>query len=62
VVYRPKKNGHPANSYVAVKKFKNTPMHQIGDPLFSNPVKENILRVRVRPMLMGRQIGFFTAL
>ncbi len=30
-------------------------MHEIGNPVFSNPVKESMLRIRVRPMLMGLQ-------
>jgi hypothetical protein len=37
-------------------KIQNTPMRQIGNPVFSNPVKENILTVSVRPMLMGLQL------
>jgi hypothetical protein len=39
-------------------------MRQIGNPLFSNPVKANRLRISVRPMLIGlhvvqRQVGAF---
>jgi hypothetical protein len=30
-------------------------MRQISNPLFSNPVKESMLRIRVSPMLMGLQ-------
>ncbi len=32
-------------------------MRQIGNPLFSNPVKDSRLRVSVRPKLMGRHVG-----
>jgi hypothetical protein len=38
------------------KKNKYTPMRKIGNPVFSNPAEENIMKVSVRPMLMGLQL------
>jgi hypothetical protein len=39
-----------------LKKLFFLPMRQIDNPLFSNPAKENMLRVSIRQMLMGLQV------
>jgi hypothetical protein len=45
----------PPGLYI-LEKYYFPPMRQTGNLLFSNPVKANRLKVRVRPMLMGLQL------
>jgi hypothetical protein len=58
IIYSEQKRGSSGKCVGGLKKiFQKSPMHEIGNPLFSNPVKESMFRIRVRPMLIGRQEG-----